>query len=549
MSFDFSPVIEVLSSFKSKYELDKFLIKQQFTFKSYPAKKVNDTDTSDLPIEINNDKYVDLPNEWIYVIKHPYGQNEQEEYNVYVNNTQPEVTSLPQTDFQSKHTDNDVTDSVPKAITTNESEEIIDDPRLELLHQFGRGIVFRINMNQQPFNVILMSVPLPFGHDDFLEQHNLTDSIVSMLIDGTGFNVSKDPMSNLLFVSTRACGGYYPEGPLNYFGNSKYRYGKMFREALQHVEHTEYVKLNEKALLDLPPNVCLHLVMQHPNDPKVFPIKKPCLTLVSAYNCVNPSAVVSHQTNLSEFQASIKTQFNMPMLINISSNEILQSFMTNSHPTTFPGLKMYNTITHKWSKRVFTDRYKRVKELIGNDSNIVYTLIRLRHSSGQFIKMQKNLGVTLPQNHVSDIKEFLQYFPDYSKMYYVITNLCKLATSEILDWYLQVYAHPTSNKYAYIQNRLSLVPYEFNDIVQQLHKNYKDKKTIYTQNLQNVKSDTDRATLVKPETRHKDVVEFFNSMPPARIYDRLRQFTNRKMSELQANFKDIDFNLENLFSY
>ena len=533
MSIDFSPVFEVLSSFTNKQALDKFLLDNKFTFRSYPAKKQN-TNVQQSEQSEQQSELIEMENEWIYIIKHPYHQDDNDMNEPVEQNEQPQQN---------------VVKIVIDGNNNQDDENIADDPRLDLLHLYGRGIVFRIDMNQTPFKIVLMSVPLPFGQEDFMQNNDISQTVATVLIDGTGFNVCKDPSSGLLFVSTRACGGYYPEGPLNYFNNSKYRYGAMFREALQFSENkTETDFKNEIALLNMPSGLCLHLVMQHPNDTKVFPVKTPNITLVLAHK-IEGTVVKPCQKNLNEIQSEIKTQFNTPTEIPFGNNELLSSFLTTSHPRLVAGLKIYNPNTNSWSKRMLTQKYERVKELVGNDTNIVFTMIRLRHAGGQFKKLQRQQKNSIPENHVSEIKEFLQCFPEYSRTYQVITDLCKLATGDILDCYLRVYAHPASNKFQYIQDSLEAVPREFNDLVQQIHKNYKIKKTAYTLQLESVKSDAERASLSKPETRHKDVMEFFNNMPPARIYDRLRQYTTRKMSELQHDFGELDFDLQQLFTH
>jgi hypothetical protein len=543
MSIDFSPVIEVLTSFTSKKDLDQFLIKHKFTFRSYPSKSQTQIESAD---DLTECHLTSVPNVWIYIIKHPYNRDETEQHGESEHIAE-NADNHPQIVIEGNH----------KLDDHNSNAEVpdiaLDDPRLELLHRYGRGIVMQINMGESPFKINLMSIPLPFGNSDYLKNKEINgdDDLATVLVDGTGFNVSRDPLSGLLFVSTRACGGYYPEGPLNYYNNSKYRYGTMFRESLNYSQahsddNTKNTTNNENGLLSMPIGLCLHLVMNHPNDSKVFPCASPSITLVAAHQ-INGFVATPLQSELSTLQTKINTSFNVPIQLSIKNEQELYTFLADGHPRVVAGIKLYNKSTNTWSKRMLTKRYERVRDLVGSDTNVVFTLIRLRHAGGQYKKHMRLNGMPLPEGYVGPIEEFLQYFPEHTKTYQVVVDLCKSATGDLLDWYLRVYANPTANKHKYIEETLTSVPREFNDLVQHLHLNYKNKKTEYTLKLKSGLSDAEIASLAKPETRHKDVMEFFNNMPPARIYDRLRQYTSRKMSELQHNFNGFGFNLAHLF--
>jgi hypothetical protein len=459
---DFTNVFTELSSCQSRDVLKQFLLKYNFTFKFYNAKKQVDG------------QLVDLENEYIYVVKHPYSENTQEN-----------------TDFE-------------------------PNQNLEMLDKFGRGLVFRINCNVTPFEYKLMGVPLPFGDENFTNSHNLSNCIVTSLVDGTGFNICKDPVSNLMFVSTRACGGYYPDGPMNYFSDKKYRYGKMFCEALQ--EHKM-----ESILQDMNSGYSLHFVMEHPNDIKVYPVEKPQLHLINVFKIDDFKVTYK---NVLDFQADNNTNFILPVKLQVAGTDFIENIKNQNDSKITKGVKIFDPTTKTWSKRILSKSYERIKELLGNDTNVVFTLIKLRHQEGQY---RKSLGgKPSPKEHKSVVQEFLEYFPEYSELYSAITTLCQMATTELFNAYLTVYTNKEDG--LTISEKLTYVPREFNDLVRHIHDLYRTKRTEYELKLKNCTTQEEIDNLIRPRTTIKDVMSYFNGMSPPLIFDRLRQFANRQQT-------------------
>lgn len=461
---DFSTAITELVSCKTQETFNEFLLKHNFTFKTYEAKKELDSEL------------VTLDNQFIYVIKHPYQDKDGVE----------------------------------------EEKEVIVNPKLEMFDKFGRGIVLRVNFNDDKCHIDIMSLPLPFGQEDFLEKQNLKDTQITTLVDGTGFNVSKDPVSRLLFVSTRACGGYYPDGPTNYFADRNYNYGTMFRESL--AEHNM-----ETSLDDLTVGTSLHFVMEHPADNKVYPVDKPRLHLVNVFTIKDN--VVTYE-DINEFQMKYETNFMTPILLtNIDDIESIENIRKHSNAKITPGIKIFEPKTLAWSKRILTEQYDRIKTLLKNDKNILYTLIRLRHEEGQYRRSMAKQ--TIPSNHKSVVKEFLEYFPEYSDLYSSLSSLCEDVMNDLFDIYLHVY---TVRDNGTIAEKIQYVPREFNDLVRKIHDNYRVRRTEY----QNAITNNQNADIEKPITTKNQVKTYFNGLPPALIYDRLRQYSNRLeyMSEI-----------------
>jgi hypothetical protein len=479
MSLDFSPVFTELSSCKSKDELKTFLLQHKFTFKYHDARKLSD------------DGMVTLDNEYIYVVKHPYKSESVE----------PPVVKPSQDDDE------------PPVVKLD-----IENKALDLLHKFGRGIVFRVNFNTDVPTYVLMSLPLPFGDTNYLDNYDLKDSIVTGLVDGTGFNVSLDPVSNLLFVSTRACGGYYPEGPTNHFNNPEHRYGNMFQEALN--------KYNDIDKFLSITNHSLHFVMLHPHDVKIYPVEESSLHLVNVYEINDNKATF---VPVVDFQLKNNTTFDTPIDLEINTRSGLDDVLSHSNANITPGVKIFHPESGVWSKRIMTHNYTRIKELLGNDTNILFTLIRLRHTEGQYRKHMFEQHIAIPENHKSVISELLEYFPGYSNMYSMVTNLCKHFTSDLFDNYLHVYTRRDSRL---LSEKLQTVPHEMNDLVRRFHENYKIKRTEYQQKYDECKTDEEKAELIRPKTTHRDAMGFVNNLPPAMIYDRFRQFVTRKNSEV-----------------
>lgn len=463
---DFNTALNELTSCKTQDVFEQCLSKPEhnFTFKRYEAKKEVDS------------SLVTLDNEFIYVIKHPYKSEDSEE----------------------------------------EPKE--PNPNMAMFDKFGRGIVLRANFNDDNCQLVLMGVPLPFGVEDFTSKFDLGESEVTTLIDGTGVNVCKDPVSNLVFVSTRACGGYYPEGPTNYFGNRNYTYGTMFRESIE--EHNM-----ETTIEELPMGTSLHFVMEHPADHKVYLIDKPRLHLVNVFNIKDN--VVTYE-DVDKFQMDHETNFMTPIkLIDINDVDSIKNIQKHSNAKITPGIKLFHKPTSTWSKRLLTDNYERIKTLLGNDTNILFTLIRLRHQEGQYRKSLN--GAPSPSDHKSVIQEFIEYFPEYSNLYSTLAGLCQTVINELFDTYLNVYTNRDDG--LTIAEKLTYVPREFNDLVRNIHNDYRRRRTEYEMSLSQGQS------MLKPKTTKQNVMSFFNGLPPAVIFDRLRQYSNRceYMSQIFPN--------------
>lgn len=462
---DFSNVFSELASCQNQDALKSFLLENKFTFKFYPAKQPSDNEDSEP---------VNMDNEFVYVIKHPY------------------------------HSDDEPAEEPPA------------NDNLDLLHRFGRGIAIRANFNASPVEYKLMGLPLPFGKEDFMTKHDMKNCKVTTLIDGTGFNVCKDPVSGLLFVSTRACGGYYPDGPINYFGNPDYTYGTMFREALE-----EHKMVN--SLLDLDVGVSLHFVMLHPHDMKVYNVDTPVLHLANVFQ-INENKV--NYVDSFKFQSDAKSNFTLPVTLPMSTTKAVEDLIGHSDPQITAGVKIFDPTIDggTWSRRIYSKSYERIKELLGNDTNILFTLIRLRHKEGQY--RNKMRGKEIPADHKSVVNEFLEQFPQYSELYTSVTQTCKDATGEIFDSYLKVYANRDDDRTTY--DKLQDVNLEFRDLVRNIHNLYLTKRTEYQTKIDACDDDEERSRIVKPQTKHHDVMTYFNGMPPARIYDRLKQYSNRR---------------------
>lgn len=478
MSFDFGNLFEVLSSCKNQDDIKSLLLRHNFTVRYCKAKQESDTGLTE------------IDNEFVYVVKRPYQDSTKE------------TTE---------------TKEVPEK-TPEELQQYKDtDAKLALLHQFGRGLVFRVNFNSETPTFSLMSVPLPFGNEKYLEENELSQSVVTGLVDGTGFNVSVDPISGVPFISTRACGDYYPEGPRNYFTNPNHKYGDMIKESLDKYNVTLDTLKQFNGL-------SIHMVMLHPYDLKIYPVDEPNLYLINVFKI---EGYVVTPMSVDEFQTTFKTTFMKTVDLGITEQNAFDDILKYHSPKIIPGVKLFNPTTGVWSKRILTQPYERIKELYGNDTNIVFTLIRLRYQEGQYRKTQHQNGLPVPDDHKSLVTEFLEYFPEYSNIYKTVSFLCKEATSEIFDNYLRVF---TQRGETSIKDKLNDVPYEFRDLVQKVHNDYLTKRTEYQTALDACETDEEKSKLYRPKTTHHSVMGFFNNLAPALIYDRIHQFVNRKQS-------------------
>jgi hypothetical protein len=271
------------------------------------------------------------------------------------------------------------------------------------------------------------------------------------------------------------------------------------------------------------PGYSLHFVMEHPNDVKVYPVEKPKLHLVNVFK-INDFKVTYEDVH--EFQMDNTTNFILPLKLEVTHTDFIENMKKHSDSKITKGIKIFDPSTKVWSKRILSNNYERIKELLGNDTNVVFTLIKLRHQEGQY---RKSIGgKPSSKDHKSVVQEFLEYFPEYSELYSAITTLCQMATSELFNAYLTVYTNKDDG--LSISEKLTYVPREFNDLVRHIHDLYRNKRTEFELKLKNCKTQDEKDSLVKPRTTIKDAMSYFNGMPPPLIFDRLRQFANRQQT-------------------
>lgn len=467
---NFSTVFSELSSCQNRDELKAFLCQNKFEFNVQEAKKSSAEDEDELEV---------MENEYIYVLKHPY-----------------------------KNDDDDEVESPP------------DNENLNLLHQFGRGIVIRANFNKSPAEYHLMGLPIPFGQENFVDDpsHDLKNCKVTTLIDGTGFNVCKDPVSNLLFISTRAYGGYFPEGPTNHYRNHQYTYGTMFREALE----THKMVGN---MLDLPIGHSLHFVMNHEHDKKVYPVNEPSLHLVNVFN-INEMNV--EYMDVFQYQLDHETNFTIPVTLPLTSKQAIEDIIAHSDPKITAGIKIFDPQNNVWSQRIYTKKYETLKNMFSNDTNILFTLIRLRYQEGQYHQSMR--GKEKDENHKSVVSEFLENFPEYSALYESARHLIMEVTGIIHDTYIAVYVNKEIDQ--------KDAPFEFRDLIYRIHHTlYLPQRTEYQTKIDACKTEEEKSKLKKPKIEAYHVQSFVNHLPPAQLYDRLKRYSTRE--KVMAEIFDV----------
>lgn len=484
--YNFNNVLQAFNTnFKLVDDFNKFLEKKKMTFRVL--------ETSNPKISIYTLKYPYHNDEKMYDIDNIISNYLMTRYNIEVDIKATEPEPEPQTSPDDPN--NDIV--------------VVEDHSVDSFDYFGRGLLLRVDStDSENTKYSLVGCPIPFADLNITDlstntnEATLNNCVASFVIDGTGITVCKDIVDNKLVVSTRSVSGYYPDGPTNSYGNPNYSYGKMFRETLQENPN------NETSLINLDPNYILHFVLEHKHSFKVIPCQNAHLTLVNVFKIDRDTNQISY-VPVSEFQKQFGTNFNEVSSINLGdTNESRYHVIDNIINTSVvPGVKLFNPTTLQWSPRLYTKSFMLRKQLRGNTYNPVYNIIKVRHMSSKIYDMASRNEVVLPDTYESPLQMYFKLYPEHIAIgNNVKTDIYKF-TSTLLNYYLDRHVH---NK---LQND-DEIAYEFRDLVNSLHFNYKRNMWMYKNGqMQDV-----------PRTTNATVSSFVNLMHPSRLYDRISKF-------------------------
>lgn len=281
--------------------------------------------------------------------------------------------------------------------------------------------------------------PKSIPYNLFTSKYNLDDSIItSQLMEGTMINLFYN--NDKWNIHTRgAVGGNY-----FYFRNQYYAdqfsdsrqisFYDMFMECLQASENEE---LNDLSIMgSFSKSHVYSFVMQHPDNHIVIPVARPQLYLTHVFKITESNQV----ENITDFinNSELKGLHVLNGLILIPTrfqnmgnfNDMIKQYCDIQEDYTNVGLAFYNTKTGE--RTVYkSESYVTMKSLRGNNPNLQYQYLALRRTD--------------------KVKEFLQYFPNYKKLFYKFYSQYRDFMKNIHTSYYQYYIKKTishvNNKY------------------------------------------------------------------------------------------------------
>ena len=260
----------------------------------------------------------------------------------------------------------------------------------------------------------------------FSQKYQLSDDIsVSKLVEGTMINMFYD--NGRWNIHTRgAIGGQY-----FYFRNQYYvdqfsdkrqiSFYDMFMECLQAGDKEE---LNDLAIINsFSKNYVYSFVMQHPDNHIVIPIERPQLYLTHVFHVQENGVCNIHNFLEHPELQSLRTLDGIIRIPESLQNATSFEDMINTHCNIqkdfdSAGITFFNWKTGERS--VYKNKsYVEMKELRGNNPNLQYQYLCLRR--------------------VAKIKDFLNYFPTYKKLFFKFYNQYKSFMKNVHQSYYQYY--------------------------------------------------------------------------------------------------------------
>lgn len=281
--------------------------------------------------------------------------------------------------------------------------------------------------------------PKSIPYNLFTSKYNLDDSIItSQLMEGTMINLFYN--NGKWNIHTRgAVGGNYFYFRNQYYAdqfsdNRQISFYDMFMECLQASENEG---LNDLSIMDsFSKSHVYSFVMQHPDNHIVIPVARPQLYLTHVFKITESNQV----ENITDFMnnSELKGLHVLNGLIQIPTrfqnmgnfNDMIKQYCDIQEDYTNVGLAFYNTKTGE--RTVYkSESYVTMKSLRGNNPNLQYQYLALRRTD--------------------KVKEFLQYFPNYKKLFYKFYSQYRDFMKHIHTSYYQYYIKKTishvNNKY------------------------------------------------------------------------------------------------------
>jgi hypothetical protein len=287
--------------------------------------------------------------------------------------------------------------------------------------------------------VLCFSPPKLIEMDEFKKNNpEINDNIlVNEVIEGTMLNLFYDPRIQSWEISSKgAVGGNY------WFYRNQYSVGKYkdaeqltFRQMFLNVlRANEGEDINDLVFLEyLSKEYCYSFILQHPLNHIVKNITSPILYLVSVYHLLEDRIVCIPPTIFEEWNCFLNVRgiIDFPRRFDEESYEEIQErycLLDSSHHTV--GVMFYNLKTGDHAI-MENESYKVVRELRGNNPNLQYHYLVLRHTD--------------------KVNEFLHIFPKYKSLFYQFykqyNDYIRQLHQSYIKYYVQKSGERISKKY------------------------------------------------------------------------------------------------------
>jgi hypothetical protein len=171
-------------------------------------------------------------------------------------------------------------------------------------------------------------------------------------------------------------------------------------------------------------------------------------------------------------------EIQVPVKYNITSLDDLLAMVSNMHWEQQGVVLKYNGFRSKMRN----EKFNYVKSIRGNNPKILYTYLELRNN-----KM---------------VKEYLQYFPEYTPMFNAFKGEVEYKTKELHRNYMEYR----------VKNAISIqeVPIELRPLIYELH-------GVFLARLSEYNAQEDKENLTRPRITFMDCITFINSLPIKRL--------------------------------
>lgn len=275
---------------------------------------------------------------------------------------------------------------------------------------FNEGLLRSVILDDDN-KIISFSPPKSVSFETFFNLYpNKTNVIVAEeFIEGTMINLFWDSKISEWEISTRHSVG----GEVGFYTSPsllKKTFRTMFYEAVEE-NHLDFNNLNKE--------YSYSFVLQHPENRIVLSIKKPQLYLVSAYHILNDEEIIS--INSSEYQSIVNhSNVKIPQVYETWENyeDLINRYAGLNTDYNIQGFLLKNIETGLRTKER-NPNYEVVRKLRGNQAKLQYQYLILIKSK--------------------DVTNFLKYYQEYKKDFFLFRKLLRQFTHALYKNYISCY--------------------------------------------------------------------------------------------------------------